>query len=100
VASGPLPVLALTLIPVAVKAHFVTIHRVRGTLNVASLIVALAGALELISAAIGARYAGLIGLSAGLLAAMLLEAAVMLPTVYWAIVSPGRSTICGQRPRR
>lgn len=87
-AAGPLPVLALTLIPVAIKSHYVTIHRVRGTLNAASIVVAAAGALEIGAATIGAHFGDLIGLSIGLLAAMTLEAVIMLPTVYEAIVSP------------
>jgi O-antigen/teichoic acid export membrane protein len=90
-AKGPLPVLAMTLIPVAVKGHYVTIHRVRGTLNAASLVVGVAGLLEVVGAGVGARYGDLIGLSIGLLAAMLLEALVMFPTVYRAILLPSRS---------
>ncbi len=88
-AAGPLPLLAMTLVPVAVKGHYVTVHRVRGTLNAASLVVGLAGLLEVAGATIGAHYGDLVGLSAGLLAAMVIEATIMLPTVYHAIVSPG-----------
>jgi O-antigen/teichoic acid export membrane protein len=91
-ARGPLPVLAMTLIPVAVKGHFVTVHRVLGTLNTASKVVGFAGLLEVAGATVGAQYGDLIGLSIGLLAAMLLEAAVMFPTVYRAILLPGWST--------
>jgi O-antigen/teichoic acid export membrane protein len=91
-AAGPLPVLAMTLLPVAIKSHFVTIHRVRGTLNSASLVVAGAGLVEIVGAILGAHLGDLTGLSVGLLTAMLLEAAVMLPTVYEAIVSPRGST--------
>jgi O-antigen/teichoic acid export membrane protein len=87
-AAGPLPLLAVTLIPVAIKSHFVTIHRVQGTLNSASLVVAGAGLLEVAGAAVGAHYADLIGLSVGLLTAMLLETAVMFPTVSRAILVP------------
>jgi 1,4-dihydroxy-2-naphthoate octaprenyltransferase len=87
-AAGPLPLLAMTLIPVAIKSHFVTIHRVQGTLNSASLVMTGAGVLEVAGAAVGAHYADLIGLSVGLLMAMLLETAVMFPTVYRAILSP------------
>jgi O-antigen/teichoic acid export membrane protein len=87
-AAGPLPVLAMTVIPVAIKAHYVTIHRVRGTLNSASLVAGGGGLLEVVGATVGASIGGLIGLCIGLLGAMVLEAAVMLPTVYLAIVSP------------
>jgi O-antigen/teichoic acid export membrane protein len=90
-ASGPLPILALTLIPVAIKSHFVTIHRVRGTLNSAFLLVAAAAVGEIGGATIGAHYGDLVGLSIGLLAAMLIEAGAMVPTVYRAIVSPDRT---------
>jgi O-antigen/teichoic acid export membrane protein len=90
-AAGPLPVLALTLIPSAIKAHFVTIHRVRGMLNFATVVVGGAGALEVGAAAVGAHFGGLIGLSIGLLVAMVIEAAVMMPSVYEAIISPRHS---------
>jgi O-antigen/teichoic acid export membrane protein len=87
-AAGALPVLAMTLIPVAIKGHYVTIHRVRGTLNSASLVAGGGGVLEVAGATVGASIGGLIGLCIGLLGAMVLEAAVMLPVVYLAIVSP------------
>jgi len=77
----------MTLIPVVIKSHYVTIQVLRGTLNSAILVVAGAGALEVAGAAIGAHYGDLLGLSVGLLAAMSLGAAVMLPTVDEAIVS-------------
>ncbi|HEX5396327.1 MAG TPA: hypothetical protein VFX74_04465, partial [Candidatus Limnocylindria bacterium] len=58
----------------------------------ASLVVAGAGLVEIVGAILGAHLGDLTGLSVGLLTAMLLEAAVMLPTVYEAIVSPRGST--------
>lgn len=88
-AAGPLPLLALTLIPVTIKSHFIVIHRVRGSLAAATLVVATSGALEVVAATTGARYGGLIGLSSGLLIAMFVESAVMMPTVYRAIISAG-----------
>jgi O-antigen/teichoic acid export membrane protein len=88
VATGPLQILSITLLPSVIKAHYVTIHRVRGTLTSASIIVAGAGALEIVGATIGARLGDLTGLSLGLLAAMSLEAIVMFPTVYEAILAP------------
>jgi O-antigen/teichoic acid export membrane protein len=87
VATGPLQILSLTLFPSVIKAHFVTIHRVRGTLNAASIIVAGAGILEIVAATIGAFLGNLTGLSVGLLVAMSIEAVVMLPTVYDAILA-------------
>lgn len=92
-ASGPLPLLALTLIPVTIKSHFTVIHRVRGTLAAATMVVAAGGILEVVAATIGARYGDLIGLSLGLLVAMLLESIVMLPTVYEAIISAGGTLV-------
>jgi O-antigen/teichoic acid export membrane protein len=90
-AAGPLAVLALTLIPVAIKSHYLVIHRVRGTLNTATLVAGSGAMLEIGGATVGAVYGDLIGLCVGLLAALLLEVAVMLPTVYTAIISPGGS---------
>jgi O-antigen/teichoic acid export membrane protein len=91
-AAGPLPVLAMTLIPVAIKSHYVTIHRVEGTLTSASLVAGGGAVLEMAGGTVGAGFGGLIGLCIGLLAAMLLEAAIMLPTVYRAILSPRRGS--------
>jgi O-antigen/teichoic acid export membrane protein len=91
IADGPLPLLALTLLPVPIKAHFVTIHRVRRTLRPAVTVVAGGAVLEIMAAGIGARVGDLTGLSVGLLTAMAIEAVVMAPTVYGAIVA-NRST--------
>jgi hypothetical protein len=79
---------AMTLVPVAIKSHYLTIHRVRGTLRTATLVAGGGAMLEISGAAVGASYGDLIGMGIGLLAAMLLEVAVMLPTVYRAIISP------------
>lgn len=101
VAAGPLRILSLILLPTVIKAHFVTIHRVRGSLNAASIVVGGAGALEIVTATVGARLGGLTGLSIGVLAAMTIEAIVMLPTVYEAILAPLRTVApAGADPSR
>jgi O-antigen/teichoic acid export membrane protein len=87
-AASALPMFAMTLVPVAIKSHYLTIHRVRGTLRTATLVAGGGAMLEISGAAVGASYGDLIGMGIGLLAAMLLEVAVMLPTVYRAIISP------------
>jgi O-antigen/teichoic acid export membrane protein len=85
-AHGPLPILALTLLAVVVKAHYTTIHRIRKTLRAATTILLIGAGLEVIGAALGATSNGLIGLSAGLLSAMTIETLLMAPTVYGAII--------------
>lgn len=87
-AQGPLPVLALTLFPVAVKSHFVTIHRVHGTLIAAALFVLGGAVIEVAGAIVGAHIGNLMGLSLGLLIATAVEGAVMWPTVQRAIFRP------------
>jgi O-antigen/teichoic acid export membrane protein len=86
VARSALLVLPLTLFPVIIKAHYITISRVRGTVVAAAGIVALGAGLEIVGAFIGANAGGLVGLGVGLLAAMVLESIVMLPTVYQVII--------------
>ncbi len=96
VARSALLVLPLTLFPTVIKGHYVTIHRARGTVLSAAVLIAAGAVLEMVGAYIGASLAGLSGLGLGLVAAMVCETLPMTPTVYRAIVRPhlsGRSTL-------
>jgi O-antigen/teichoic acid export membrane protein len=97
VAGGALVALPLTLFPLAIKAHYITINRVRGTVLAASVLVSLGAVLELVGAYVGASLGGLLGLGFGVLAATLLEAIPMLPTVFATIIRPNlpRQSIVG-----
>ncbi|WP_264778193.1 lipopolysaccharide biosynthesis protein [Deinococcus aetherius] len=84
-----LQVLALTALPVIVKAHYIALGRVRGHLAGAAVMVALGGGVELAAAALGGRAWGVVGLSVGLLIAYGLEALCLLPTVLRGAGWPG-----------
>jgi len=73
-----LQVLTLTAFPVIVKAHFIALGRLNGQLLRVAVTVAVGGVLELLGIVLGARLGGVLGLSAGLLAAYSLEALWML----------------------
>ncbi|MGH2367289.1 MAG: hypothetical protein ACRDI2_03740, partial [Chloroflexota bacterium] len=82
--AASLRILAIGVLPMIVKDHYVAICRVHGLVGRAAVLVATGGCIELILAAVGARWGGLTGLSLGWVAALALEAAMMAPTVYRA----------------
>lgn len=84
-AETALLILPLAVFPLIVKSTYVTIHRIRDRLGSAAVIVAAGAALEIVLPIIGAFNWGLTGLSIGLLAALVLEASAMVPTVYRAM---------------
>lgn len=84
-----LQVLALTALPVIVKAHYIALGRMHGQLARAAAVVALGGAAELAAAALGGGAWGVVGLSVGLLIASGLEALCLLPTVLRGAGWPG-----------
>lgn len=88
VARGALVVLPLTLFPVVMKGHYITIHRVRGTVGAASWLVSVGAALEIIGGYVGASLGGLVGLGIGVLVAMVLETIPMTPLVVEVIIRP------------
>ncbi len=78
---APLSIMALAVVPMVVKGHFVAAHRVHRTLTPAILAVSFGALLELVGAALGAARGELMGLSIGITAAMYVEIVVMVPTV-------------------
>lgn len=90
-ASLTLRVLGLAVFPVIVRSHYVAICRIRRQLTVAALAFASGAVLELMLAGLGARVAGLSGVSCGWLVAVCLEAALMAPTVYRAVARPSKA---------
>lgn len=88
VAQGALVVLPLTLFPTVIKGHYITIHRVRGTVAAAAGLVSIGAILEMIGGWIGASTGGLFGLGVGVVLAMILETLPMLPLVVEVIIRP------------
>lgn len=84
--AGPsLGILGFGAIGVMLKYHYVVVQRIRYRMLSASLVLAAFGAAELVAATIGARNAGLFGLTKGWLAVTLLEAVALSPVVLRAL---------------
>ncbi|HEX6608444.1 MAG TPA: hypothetical protein VF276_16200, partial [Chloroflexia bacterium] len=79
-----LRLLALGVIPLVVRYHYIALARLRGRMHQAALLQACASGLELVLAATGAALGGLAGLSIGWLLAVTIEAMVMASAVYRA----------------
>jgi O-antigen/teichoic acid export membrane protein len=79
-----LRILGWAVFPLLVKDHYVAVCRVHGRIGRAAVVVAAGALLELVVASVGARSGGLSGLALGWLAALCLEAAAMVPSVYRA----------------
>lgn len=92
-----LQLLGLGTFPCIIRSHYVAIHRIRGTMATAITPIIVSGVFELASAALGARLAGLTGLSLGLLLAYCVEAVWISRTVYAAIV-PVQKPVTTMKP--
>lgn len=80
-ATNAMMVLGLSTLPFTVKVHYAAVSRVRGRLKRCAWISTVGGLLELTLCYLGAKHAGLTGVSVGLVLALTLEAAVLWPTV-------------------
>jgi O-antigen/teichoic acid export membrane protein len=87
-----LRLLGLAVFPLIVKDHFVTLYRINGRIPRAAVATASGGLLELSLAVAGGVGDGLAGVSLGYLAALCLEAVVMLRPVYRAATVAGSSS--------
>lgn len=85
-AASSLRILAFGSFPIIIKYHYGTLCRIQGRMARATLPVIGGGLLELGVAALGARLAGLPGLSLGWVAAACIEALFMSRTVYKAVL--------------
>ncbi|HEY7417629.1 MAG TPA: hypothetical protein VH593_20770 [Ktedonobacteraceae bacterium] len=90
-AAWCLRILAAGVFPLIIKNHFISICRIQDNITQAIRYLFPGGLLELVAAIAGAHFASLTGLSLGWLAAICIEALIMLPTVYKAIF--GKSNI-------
>jgi O-antigen/teichoic acid export membrane protein len=87
-ARACLQLLALSVIPLTFRIHYVAICRVRGRLLPATLVLAVGGGLELWLALAGARAWGLGGMAAGWLLALCAQLTMMAPTLLLAAFPP------------
>jgi hypothetical protein len=81
-ASWTLRILALGALPNVVKNHYVSICRIYDRILQALGTMVISCVLELVGAALGAHFAGLVGLSLGWVGALAIETFYMSPTIY------------------
>jgi O-antigen/teichoic acid export membrane protein len=91
-AAWSMRVLVIGAFPLIIKDHYIAVRRIQSQVARAMLPLIAGGFLELAGAALGARFAGLLGLSLGWLAAVLVEAACMFAPVYKAVRSTETSS--------
>jgi O-antigen/teichoic acid export membrane protein len=85
VAGLSFSLLGLSIFPIAIKYHYVSIQRLRNRMVSASLLAVLGCALELAGAIVGGLKGDLLGLTLGWLIGLSIEAAVMMPVVLAAL---------------
>lgn len=90
-ASPCLRILTFGVLPAIVRDHYVTLCRITQSMRKAALPLFLGGLLEILLALLGALWGGMNGLSAGWLTAMVIQAALMGPTVYQYVRKEDRS---------
>lgn len=76
-----LRLLALAVLPLIVKTHYIALRRVSGEFTLAAVRVGFGGVLEIVAACTGALLGGVSGLSLGWVVAMYIEAVVFGQTV-------------------
>ena len=86
----PLLLLALGYIPYIPKVHYLAVGRIRQQISRTAAVVTAGTAGEIALAALGAKLAGLNGLSFGLVVAYLIEALIMGPAVLQVAIGRGR----------
>ena len=74
--------LGLSVPLMAVKVHYIAVERLEGRLRQAGIALAAFGAIEVLFAALGAEFGGLLGATTGWLLATGFEAACLWPTVW------------------
>ncbi len=81
VATGSMIILGLTTLPFTVKLHYAAVCRIRGQLTWCAAVSTVGAIFEVAAAYVGAKTFGLAGVSAGVLAALCLEAMFLWPSV-------------------
>jgi O-antigen/teichoic acid export membrane protein len=88
-ASLTLRLLAVSVLPLMIKNHYIALRRTHKKILSAGIVVGVGAVVELTAAAIGARLGDIPGLSIGWLIGLSLEVAWMLPTVLAVVWSRG-----------
>jgi O-antigen/teichoic acid export membrane protein len=88
IATAAMAVLGLNVIPYTVKVHYASIERVRGNLRRAAVVSSVGSVLEIGLCVVGGLRFGLVGVSAGLVVGLCLEAACLWPIVARAARVP------------
>jgi O-antigen/teichoic acid export membrane protein len=81
IAGSSLQFLGFGVLGIAVKFHYIALVRLRNQMRKATVYFALGGLLELASAAAGSQVGGLQGLTLGWVAAVFIQAALMLKPI-------------------
>jgi O-antigen/teichoic acid export membrane protein len=89
-AKLPLALLAIAYLPVIPRSHYSTICRARGKVSRAAAVLTASAVLELTAVVAGAKWDGLVGLSAALVAVRFLTGAAVTPAVVRAAAGRGR----------
>lgn len=91
--STALIFLTLATIPGIVKTHYLQIVRLANRIGIGAAIMTAGAVLELAMAAVGGQSNGLVGLSQGYAAAVLIEALIMSPSVLREAGFLGKSPV-------
>jgi O-antigen/teichoic acid export membrane protein len=89
-ATLPLILLLLGYIPMVPRTHYIAVGRALGKIAHTAVVLSICAVIEITGAIVGAKLDGLVGLSAGLLAARLVEGAITTPAVIRASFPRGR----------
>lgn len=87
-AAPAMAILGFSTLPVAIKAHYVAIARVRQHMRQAAVRTSIAALVEVAASIAGAELYGVTGVAIGLLSAYILEAVWLGPTVLSTIRTP------------
>ena len=89
-ATSTLRILAISIVPLIIKTHYVAVSQIFGQMVKAAKIMMLGSVLELGLAAIGAHFGGLFGLSLGWVIAVYVEGSLTVFPVYRVATCEGR----------
>jgi O-antigen/teichoic acid export membrane protein len=92
-ASAALATLGFTTYPMAVKAHYVAISRVRGRMHQAAFRTMIGAIAEIGLAAAGGEIHGITGVAMGFLAATIVEAVLFSPLVFGVLRADGAAEV-------
>lgn len=90
-ATLPLILLLLGYIPMVPRTHYIAVGRALGKIAHTAVVLSICAVIEITGAIVGAKLDGLVGLSAGLLAARLVEGVITAPAVIRASFPRGRA---------